>query len=374
MRKLVSMIAAMMLALAAVGGCLAENEVNSKEVLGNLAEKLESIENTNPALYNQYNGAGGKNRLVFDGDRMYFCWENAVYSNSLDGEDLWALTDTLLEDTAIAVAGGNIYFTTAMDGVDYFAYIKCDGSEMPKTIASYQNICELFLDYDYDFGCFWIGNIISVQGEQEKVFFAYKCYEHVKMQVFEYDSYIEQAGIALYDLYEGTIRNIQFSRSDKYKQGEWKDMYQFPWGWIREDRMIYASAALDGIRSYEFEADAPVLISKVNPQSIICRGDHVYFITENKLYRMLDTGAQKKKLASGVNHFVITDAGLLLFTTEEGLFAADENGKDVCMVSDRVAEDFYLIGDWVYYYTETGINRINLHNGVEDTVFDQDWL
>ncbi len=122
--------------------------------------------------------------------------------------------------------------------------------------------------------------------------------------------------------------------------------------------------------------DTSNVISSTNPTELIAWNDKIYFVEKdtNKLYKMSNVGTQKRKLLDNVKSFVITDNGLLFYITEDGLFAADQDGKDATLVNKDIKERFYLLGDWIYWFTDAGLFRMSCYTGDIQTVFDPAWL
>ena len=354
--------------------CCAEVTRSGMELLGELEDRLESMEGSNFYVYSQLNNAQADNRIVYDENNLYFCWNNSLYCAGYDGEDVWELTDTLKPGTSIAYAGGRIYFTTNVGGTDYIASIKTDGSEMPAKLSSYASLDKTFRG-DFNYNSMNITRLVAPRDYSGKIYFTYSLYE---VNVFQYndDDRGEQVGIGVLNCADGKFANLaRWSRN--YRSESWKNNYSLMTGaWIQEDYAYYDSPVKDGIRVRDRASDAVNVISVMNPVSLIAWNDRVYFIERdtNKLYRMNSVGAQKRKLLDNVQYFVITDSGLLLYITDGGLFAADPDGKGATLVSADIQGRFYLMGDWVYYFTAEGLLRLNLHTGMIQTAFDPAWL
>lgn len=353
------------------------------ELLGTLAEKLEPMEGSDYLVYSQINNAMGDNCIVYDDQHLYFRFDNSIYCAEYDGSDFWELTDTASKDTPIAFADGNIYFNTKVGGGDYFASIKADGSEMPRKIASFASITKKFHE-KYDYSYLSLYRIVSSAAEKGKIYFLY--------QLGTYNSFLsddgfgDEVGIAVYDANTAEFSKDRYWSKD-YQRGRQRKPFErgLSAAWIQKDFMLYDSPESDGLRVRNRVGNETTVLSLMNPLNLISWGDRIYFIERetNKLYRMSNVGSQKKKMLENVRKFALTEKGLMLYATSDGLFAADENLKDSVLISDRVTGKFYLMGDQVYYFGEYDdgnggktrqILRIDLHTGEESAVFDPNWL
>ncbi len=379
MKRLIPVLLAMMLAVMAYPTVMAEELpdltlTGSDELLGELAPLLERMEGSEYLKYSQLNNAMGNNRLVYDDQYLYFCWGNALYCAEYNGEDFWELTDTLRDNTSLALSGEKVYFNSAVGGTSYFTSMKKDGSEMPVKIISFKSF-EQKLHATYGYYNAFIYSFVTPWDDDAKICCYYWAQERNQVD-WNDDYWGEFKGIAYYNIDDNTFeKGPYWSRT--YREEKPNEKYfTMSASWIQKDFMVYDSAARDGIRYKDRVTDDTNVISVMNPISLIARDGKVYFIERdtNKLYRMSNVGSQKRKLLENVKCFLITEKGLMLYVTEEGLFAADQDGKNETMVTDRIKGRFYLMGDWVYWFTDTALNRLNCHTGETEIVFDPAWV
>jgi len=377
MKKCLSVL--LMLALMANLGiaCLSAS-AEEPELLGSLSALLEPQEGSDYLFYSQLNNSMGDNRLVYDENYIYFRWDTSLYCAEYNGDDFWELTDTLRKDgTSIAVSGDKIYFNSTAGNNLYFASIKKDGSEMPVRIISFNDL-DKKMHGNYDPYSVLFYRIVAPYDDLGNLYCLCRLSER------RWDSWggwskdwSEMEGIVKYNSVEGSFERIA-SWKNTYNEKSDKTLLknaalQTPW--IQAGKMFYDSAKLDGIRYRDAASGNTTVISNTNPKSMIVLNDKVYFIERdtNKLYRMSDVGSQKKKLLENVNSFVVNGKGLMFYTTEEGLFAADQDGKNSMLITNAITERFYLLGDWIYWFGDT-LNRLNCHTGETEIVFDPAWL
>ena len=376
MKKCLSVLI-MLAILANLGIACLSASAEEPELLGSLSSLLEPQEGSDYLFYSQLNNSMGDNRLVYDENHIYFCWGNSLYCAEYNGDDFWELTDTLRNNTSIALSSDKIFFDSAVSGSDYFASIKKDGSEIPIKIISFASLDQkLYAKYTYWSASFY--RIVAPYDDVGNLYLLCRLSECFKgVSGYDNRNWAEMEGIIKYNSIDNTFESIASWQNTYYEYSNHALIKNssLQASWIQANFALYDSAKLDGIRYKDRVTGNTNVISNTNPKSMIVWNDKVYFIERdtNKLYRMSNVGSQKKKLFENVKYFVINENGLIFYTTEEGLFAADQDGKNSMLITDAVTGRFYLLGDWIYWFGDT-LNRLNCHTGEIEIVFDPAWL
>lgn len=362
MKKLWCICLALVLSLAAANG-LGEGllggtgKTASPEgaLLGELDARLETMEGSDFYFYSQLNNVLGNNRIVYDENFLYFAWGNSLYCANYDGSDVWEITDMLADGSPIALQGDRIYCLINSANTIYFASMKTDGSETPDLISDLSQIKYTLIHQNGSLRRLSITRISVPRNSGGKVYFVYSggdTWDHFG------------SGIATYNIEDRVFSKIAWRDSEN----------QVATSWFYNGILVYEIGG-EGIKYYDL-AESAIVISNTHLKRIIYLGDRIYFIEKdtNRLYTIATTGSQKRKLLDGVTEFVLTENNLLLYTTNDGLYAADEKAQNTVKVTDAITGRFYLMGDWVYYYTDDNIQRMSLRDGSVQVVFDPSWV
>lgn len=358
MKKILSLCLALMICLIATHGI-------AESLLGDLDARLEPMKGSDFYLYSQLNSVSGKNRIVYDATYLYFAWGNSLYCANYDGTRVWELTDTLADDTPIALQGDRIYCITNAADIEYVTAIKTDGSELPDRIMSCDQLWKSYSGYGSKknlSGSFTIGRIVVPKNSGGNVYFTF----HLRVRYYDGWNMVDryQIGIASYNIGE---RTFTFGRTVTEKN----DLNIVDAFWYQNGILTYEMGNT-GISRYDLAETEPNVISNSHPKRLVDMLGRIYFIEKDtgRFYSMAYTGSQKMKLMDGVAEFVLTGNGLLVYSKDDGLYAADGDALDETLITNAITGRFYLMGDWVYYYTNENLQRLSLLDGTVQVVFD----